>query len=122
MKELRQIKLALIDSDFMTDRVKNILSTLDEDIGKFRIFKSKINSEDVYYGRNFKDYIELGDFFLVNDIIINLALKLNTNYYNTKNILFWYIERTFKIKISSSEVGHDMTLLYVNDVVEIYKT
>jgi len=109
MKELRQIKLALIDNDFMTNRIKSILSVLDETLGGLNKYNSNKYKIFNFYGVSKEDLRFWQEKIMtrqwnctyvhskVYDIFLNV-LNLSTD--DTNTLIRWYIERVYKIKTS----------------------
>jgi len=102
MKELRQIKLALIDSDFMVDRVKSILNTLDTLLGRLEPHRNDNYKDYTFYINSYNEIIiEKYDKFQwvwINYMVWNtFSFDFDLTYYEIQEIFTWYIERSYKI-------------------------
>jgi len=105
VKELRQIKLALIDSDFMSDRVVNILKLLDKIIGNLEKYESSNHSTYIFYKRKEDNIIVIehnkdnNNFWVDRGKIWTVfENSFNINHTDIKSIIKWYVGRVFNIK------------------------
>jgi len=132
MKELRQIKLALIDSDFMTERVSDILSTLNETLGGLEQYKNYSYPNSIFYGRSEND-LRIEHYYYQEElknqtIYIQYSrvwsvfeTKFNLNYIEIKSLISWYIERIYKLKVTHNTLQKNSLLGFFGKNIKLKK-
>ena len=112
MKFTRQIKLASIHNDFMTDEAKNIISDLDTVFGNLNIYKNDGNKESLYYGKDINNiFIEhynynttenngMWIYYDFGNTLYNIKIKYNIDTVDLKYMIYWYLNKKYNIVLS----------------------